>query len=197
MSKFTVSTTQRLPLRIKDALLDGTSQFKIAPPCKKRARSVVIKRDQSGSFPFRLERQEEVLPAELGGDGLKMSIKFVYRTVEADLTAILKPHLSTILTKHKVHPSRRLIEAISSLLLADTFLVNHFNNLHVLDLPGVEDVKLSNHEEPARLSNFKDSLRSYWTTDDEWDRIHSAIIEAYQVSEAKRGGKTSHNCVYS
>jgi hypothetical protein len=195
LSKFTVSTQQRLPLRVKDALLEGTAQFKIIPACKKRSRSVIIKSDQSGSFPFRLERQDGVLSTELEGDHMKMSIKFLYRTVEADLIAILNPHLISALKKHKTNPSRRLVEAISSLLLADNFLVNHFNKLHILDLPGLEDVRLSTHEEPARISKYKDSLRSYWTTDDEWDRICSAIGEAYQVSSKQISAKINQEQV--
>lgn len=95
--------------------------------------------------------------------------------------AILEPHITSTLKKNTIKPSRRLVEAITFLFLADGALVRHFNSLHVIDLLGREDLRLSKSEEPLRLKSYKDSLRSYWTTDDGWNRIRSAILEAYQV----------------
>lgn len=174
---------QRLPLRIKDALLEDTPLYRAIPACRQRSRAVIVKRGQPGSFPFRLERQDGTSASSTDPerDYSRLSITFLYRTMEADLKAVLKPHLIATLQKHAVNPSRRLVDAISCLLSADHSLIKQFNTLHMLDLLGTEDIRLSTSEAPLRLGSYKDGLRSYWTIGDEWDRIQSAIMEAHQV----------------
>lgn len=184
MSKFTISTEQGLPSRVKDAIMENTELFRVVSPHKERRRAVLIKRDQPAAFLFRLERQSRSAGSDVQDDShdTRMRITFLYRTVEADLLAILKPHLSSILKKHEIYPSRRIVPAISSLFASDRHLITHFNKLRTLDRIGKDEVQLSTCQEPARFRNYKDSLRSFWTTEDEWERIRAAILEAYQVS---------------
>lgn len=164
--------------------MEDSSQFRVVAPHKGRRRTVLVKRDQAGTFPFRLERETKSADSgtETRLDDMRMQITLMYRTIEADLFAIMKPHLSAIFEKHDIFGSRRLMEAIISLFAADIHLITHFNSLHTLDSIGRENVKLSTYQEPARLHTYRDSLCSFWTTEDEWDRIRGAIVEAYQVS---------------
>lgn len=141
-----------------------------------------MRRDQPGSFPFRLERQP--LPRDTSQDiedASRLRIDFIYRTLESDLHAVLSPHLSKILSKHNIQPSRRIVEAISCQLIADTKLTQRFNKLHVIDSLGQADIVFDEGDLWPEWRDFREALRSYWTSDDEWDRIRAAILEACQV----------------
>lgn len=187
LSKFSVSTVQAFPLRIKDANLASTSRFKAIAARPHRTKAVLIKRDQPGSFPFRLERQaletdSERVDNDGNQDSSKLKIKFVYRTVESELRATLLPHLAAMLSKHKVEPSRRLIEAISTHVVADRATIERLNNDNALDSLGKADFLFAHGEELSTWwSTCQHDLRSYWTNMDEWDRIRAAIVEASQV----------------
>lgn len=145
-----------------------------------------MKPGQPGTFLFRLERQKP--DSDIDGndneDTSRLKIIFTYRSVEADLLAVLRPHLQAMLEKHDAKPSRRLIEAVSSYLLFNRKLLNRFYSLHLLDSLGSSDLFIGEDDvQPAikDSTRLKEYLRTYWTSDDEWDRIQNAIAEACQV----------------
>jgi hypothetical protein len=114
-------------------------------------------------------------------NAFKLLIVFTYRTIEAEMRAVLTPHMNAVFEKHTLPLSPRFSQAVISLMLAEPSLLRHTNTLHGLSVLGQEDLRLAEQGQKPDLNTYKSHLRSFWTSDDEWDRIAEALLDVYMV----------------
>lgn len=120
-----------------------------------------------------------------------MRITFTYRTIQTELESILEPHIAQVFSKHTVPLSRRMLKAIILLFSREQTCLEELHSLHILDSIGQQNLHLMGNISGTSaplvdldLLKYKEHLRTFWTTEDEWERIADALKLAWSVSNS-------------